>query len=349
MSSLSTSEWDLEGFQPRQSLWKLVEDLAPENEQSEIKEILGEDVIDETVDLHKEVAMLLEIWQDYRDDCDKKTKELLLTCHFNRLPEPPEMRSNMKKEIQLFVKALKERSVENGRYSTDSLSLSKREKGMVDYAFKETGRPMTGESSQNGRLTPCRPTSSRSGSRSSSLSDVIESCQEQLTVEHVDRMAEKFRNILLEEKELLLEDITFLQNSLFEESHHRENLPSSCETEPSLQELKELGIKLEKEMTKKGGVLPTQPRKPSYSSPSRRPQRKGIIVRSLSSPVVNIGTDRSKGVLSAIVTPKSIPVSQSPSESESLSPSPPTSALSRRPGSASRFRKMVLQSRSDES
>ena len=55
MSSLSTSEWDLEGFQPRQSLWKLVEDLAPENEQSEIKEILGEDVIDETVDLHKEV------------------------------------------------------------------------------------------------------------------------------------------------------------------------------------------------------------------------------------------------------------------------------------------------------
>ena len=59
MSSLSTSEWDLEGFQPRQSLWKLVEDLAPENEQSEIKEILGEDVIDETVDLHKEVWVLI--------------------------------------------------------------------------------------------------------------------------------------------------------------------------------------------------------------------------------------------------------------------------------------------------
>ena len=59
MSSLSPSEWDLEGFQPRQSLWKLVEDLAPENEQSEIKEILGEDVIDETVDLHKEVCFLI--------------------------------------------------------------------------------------------------------------------------------------------------------------------------------------------------------------------------------------------------------------------------------------------------
>ena len=41
--------------------------------------------------------------------------ELSLNSHYQRLPEPPEMRGNLKKEIQLFVTALKQRSVQNGR------------------------------------------------------------------------------------------------------------------------------------------------------------------------------------------------------------------------------------------
>jgi hypothetical protein len=41
--------------------------------------------------------------------------EISLHSHYQRLPEPPDMRGNLKKEIQLFVTALKQRSVENGR------------------------------------------------------------------------------------------------------------------------------------------------------------------------------------------------------------------------------------------
>lgn len=61
MSSRSSkgSEWDYVVFQPRQSLWKLVEEFARENERREIKEIVGEDIIDETVDLHKEVTIII--------------------------------------------------------------------------------------------------------------------------------------------------------------------------------------------------------------------------------------------------------------------------------------------------
>ena len=41
--------------------------------------------------------------------------ERSLNSHYQRLPEPPEMRGNLKKEIQLFVTALKQQSVEKGR------------------------------------------------------------------------------------------------------------------------------------------------------------------------------------------------------------------------------------------
>ena len=57
MSSCSSSERSLEAFEPRQSLWKLVEEFVPLEEQREMKEILGEDIIDETADLHREVPV----------------------------------------------------------------------------------------------------------------------------------------------------------------------------------------------------------------------------------------------------------------------------------------------------
>lgn len=55
MSSCSSSQCDFEAFEPRQSLWKLVEEFLPLEEQREIKDVLGVDIIDETADLHKEV------------------------------------------------------------------------------------------------------------------------------------------------------------------------------------------------------------------------------------------------------------------------------------------------------
>ena len=55
MSSCSSPQCNFEAFEPRQSLWKLVEEFLPFEEQREIKEVLGVDIIDETADLHKEV------------------------------------------------------------------------------------------------------------------------------------------------------------------------------------------------------------------------------------------------------------------------------------------------------
>lgn len=58
-ADLSTSmEWRLEAFERRSSLWKFIEEYVPESERIEIKEALGEDLVDETLDLHNEVGYI---------------------------------------------------------------------------------------------------------------------------------------------------------------------------------------------------------------------------------------------------------------------------------------------------
>ena len=52
----SSMEWRLEAFEIRPSLWRLIEDLVVESERLEIKEALGEDLVDETLDLQNEVS-----------------------------------------------------------------------------------------------------------------------------------------------------------------------------------------------------------------------------------------------------------------------------------------------------
>ena len=42
--------------------------------------------------------------------------EQALKKHLSRLPEPPMIRENLKKEIKLFVEMLQQRAKEEGRY-----------------------------------------------------------------------------------------------------------------------------------------------------------------------------------------------------------------------------------------
>ena len=49
-------EWQLEAFESRTSLWRLIEEFVPESERIEIKEALGDDLVDETLDLQNEVS-----------------------------------------------------------------------------------------------------------------------------------------------------------------------------------------------------------------------------------------------------------------------------------------------------
>ena len=55
-------EWQIEAFEIRPSLWRLIEEIVPESERVEIKEALGEDLVDETVDLQNEVKLVSNSW-----------------------------------------------------------------------------------------------------------------------------------------------------------------------------------------------------------------------------------------------------------------------------------------------
>ncbi|KAJ7375867.1 Coiled-coil domain-containing protein 24 [Desmophyllum pertusum] len=255
--SLSSMEWRLESFESRASLWRLIEEFVPESERLEIKEALGEDLVDETLDLQNETSTLLEIWQDYREETDKEEKEQALQRHLNRLPEPPMIRENLKKEVKMFVEMLHQRAREEGRNTAASV-LSQEESNIVEYVFDNTAarpsssssRPSTAHSSRDGRQTPMRATPSSDGSRcTSSLSDHLDSMNDKLNALEIDRITDHLRQLLLEEKEGLLGDIAFLQDCLMEESDYREHVTSpSGPRNQSLRDLRDLGTKLEKEL-----------------------------------------------------------------------------------------------------
>lgn len=371
----STSmEWRLEAFESRPSLWKFIEEYVPESERIEIKEALGEDLVDETVDLHNEASILLEIWQDYREETEKEEREKALQRHLHRLPEPPMIRENLKKEIKMFVEMLQQKAKKEGR--NPSNILSDKESDIVEYVFdnaaarpsSSASRPSTAHSSRDGRQTPLRATPSNDGSRcTSSLIDHLESMNDKLNALEIDRITHHLRQLLVEEKEGLLGDITFLQHCLMEESDYRGQVTSPNEPEPSLRDLRDLGTKLEKEVLNNVSAVSKQSqRKLSDSKRQASFKEKPSLNRRVSTgaephpvprPSLSAQDRRHRGmVLNRVLTSKSSEVSGVPrgqispplptsANQKRLTPSPPTSAKTARPGSAARFRKMVVECR----
>ena len=47
--------FDLQAYEPPLSLWKLVEQHVPDHEREEIKSMLGESIVDQSLELHDEV------------------------------------------------------------------------------------------------------------------------------------------------------------------------------------------------------------------------------------------------------------------------------------------------------
>lgn len=367
-------EWRLEAFEIRPSLWRLVEEFVPETERLEIKEALGEDLVDETLDLQKEASTLLEIWQDYREETEKEEREQALKKHLSRLPEPPMIRDNLKKEIKMFVEMLQQRAKEEGRNA--SSILSKEESNIVEYVFdnkasrpsSSSSRPSTAHSSRDGRQTPMRATPSSDGSRcTSSLSDHLESMNDKLNALEIDRITDHLRQLLVEEKEGLLGDIAFLQDCLMDESDYRDSITSSPDPEPTLRDLRDLGTKLEKELLhNEAGVITQHKRKLSESRRQFCLERKPSLTRRVSAgseshvvprpPLTPHDRHVHTVVVNRTLTSKHADAnvlsrgqfSPSPPSSANqirMTPSPPSSAKTGRPNSAARFRKMVVECR----
>ncbi|XP_032217806.1 coiled-coil domain-containing protein 24 isoform X1 [Nematostella vectensis] len=366
MSSSNSShpmDWTFSEFEIQPSLWKLIEEFVAKSERPEIKEVLGEDLVEETVELHNEATSLLEIWREYHEETDREEREVALNRHLSRLPEPPLIRENLKKEIMMFVGMLQQRAEEEGRQS--SSVLSKKDNEIVDYVMERpeatvkrcrsaSSRPSTAASSQDGRQTPMRATPSSEGSRcTSSLSDHLESMNDKLNALEIDRITDHLRSLLLEEKQRLSDDISFLQECLVEESDYRQQVMASPDPEPSIKELRELGTRLEKELLSKPTVNQTSPKhKPvrfkqtsleETSLDNNRNRARQAVPKPPMSPPDRQGQ---ASLQMRSFTVKASNVKGSANSNRNV-PSPPNSAKSHgpRPGSSTRFRKMIIDVR----
>nr|XP_006825597.1 PREDICTED: coiled-coil domain-containing protein 24-like [Saccoglossus kowalevskii] len=348
--------YDLQAYQPPPSLWKLVEENVSPEEREEIQEILGDSLIEQSLELHSEVDTLIDIWREFREETNS------IVPKSNPLPEPPRVRESLVNHIRLLLGSLKDKR-DGGRDS--GVVLADCNIDVLDYVLHDTTssgssasstpkRPSTAASVRDGRETPLR----------------ITPCSD------ADIKA------LEDEVEMLLRDITFLQNCLEEESDFRCQSVMSISREPTIQDLKEERSKLQKVVenitdspqipgVKKSFPSPTRKlpaplklnntkkRAPaSYSSMnSRTPLKASHSIVQATTITLPKNASTVSGVKNPTLSRERVVIinansknTTSPdkaSSSPSFRPSPPSSAkpTTVRPTSADRFRKLVLDNR----
>ncbi|KAK3089836.1 hypothetical protein FSP39_006949 [Pinctada imbricata] len=213
--------FDLSGYEPPISLWQIVEQHVPKHEHEEIKNMLGQSLVDQSLELHNEIETLLDIWRDYRDETNENCK--------TKLPEPPGLRERLVQELQFFIQNVKEKSKNMGMNAEDVLH-SRHNMDILEYAMegkrpgtsRGNSRPGTARS-RDGRETPMisTPTSSDRASAASTLSEEIESMNDKMNFLKFDEVVQHLKETLEDEIETLLSDIHFLYECLDDEATYR--------------------------------------------------------------------------------------------------------------------------------
>ena len=105
----NTSKTVTEPYAPPESLWQLIKAVAEDTELEAIKSRIGTSLIETNIDLHNEIDSLLEIWRDYRNETNQNlNRGKGGSKNSSFMPEPPNIRDTIKKEINFFVKQMRE-------------------------------------------------------------------------------------------------------------------------------------------------------------------------------------------------------------------------------------------------
>ncbi|KAJ8306152.1 hypothetical protein KUTeg_016697 [Tegillarca granosa] len=369
---MSLPPFDLQAYEPPLSLWNLVMQYVPEHEQEEIKNMLGESLVDQSLELHSEIDTLLDIWRDYRDETES-------TPHV-KLPEPPGLRDRLIQEIQFFVENVKEKARNQG-VNADKILKTRHNMDIIEYAVEGSrpgtarGQPRPGTAmSRDGKETPMvtTPTGSDRMSIGSTLSEEIESMNDKLNFIKFDEVVQHLRKTLEEEIETLHRDIRFLYDCLDEEADYRAESEGTITREPTISELQQERSRMEKELLSDDMKTQTSPplTKPAFDTPIMNRTAPMKAVHSLQSHVLennNETRSRQTNTSKTNSTPTNSPVGivklgqksdvsgktskvvmvsmssgDSVTKDSTLMPSPPSSAKPPvvRPSSAERFRRM---------
>lgn len=241
MASSGGNPW---AYTPPLPLWHLVQQNVSTEEQDEIKSMLGTSLVETTLDLHNEIQMLLEIWQDYKEDTESEQ------CNACPLPEPPHVRERLIQEICFLAESIREKST--GKGMTPSALLSRHNSQVLEYAEETrrcgsslgSARPVSARSG-DGRQTPSI-TSEHANSHfalDSTIAEEVSSANDKLNYLHFDEVCNTLRETLTKEMEQLESDVAFLQACLTDSPDQ-----GSLSREPTLTDLKEERSQLEKDL-----------------------------------------------------------------------------------------------------
>jgi hypothetical protein len=255
-------------YEPPESLWGLIKQNVKECELDLMKSTIGESLIDTSIELHQEVETLLDIWRDYRDETVYSLNQIIVSNSSSKtfLPEPPDQRERLIKEINFFLKQMREKC--DSKTFCNQLTAQKHNLNVINYVLntastkfddnesmtmfssngssrltpKSIQRPST-SMSKNGTMTPCMKTF-RSENNCSKMSSTLEIVEDKLNVNQIDEIVEHLREVLQEEVDTLLKDIDFLYECIDKESEYRLQSKQNL-IEPTLTELKEERKRLE--------------------------------------------------------------------------------------------------------
>ena len=311
---------NLEPYEPPECLWQLIKSVANEKELDVIKSIIGESLVETSIDLHHEVDSLLEIWRDYRNETQTSLNQIKqnFTKNSTSLPEPPNIRLTLKKEIQFFVKQMREQFKEEESFRRQILN-NKHNLNVINYVLNSNVGPSRGRSEQprsardrrTGSETPTNErsqsrqrlrytTASRCGSASSSSNNRPNSelnkqntafnedlellvDEEKINCMQIDQIADHLRELLQTECDTLIKDIDFLYECIDKENEYRESSKRDIK-EPSLNELKEERRKLEEGLLSSTGKNQAQISRLPASVSSRGVNSPVVITRETPSP-----------------------------------------------------------------
>lgn len=265
----SSSDWDaaIETY-GQESLWTTVERITSNNivERSEIKKVIGESLIDETIDLYAEFSSLNEIWSDFNQEESVVTKSL---------PDPPFLRENLEKQITLLVELLQQKlSFREGRPEGFTAFLSEDEREIIKSISRENSSSSIKNTSTAKQINRV-PTA---GTRTPRVSSATSSQKERINVFEIETLAGTLRLEFENERLELLSNIEAIQTALIHGSNQRDVEKTRRLSSPTIKELQSLNNKLEKTV-----ITPHKPSLKNQQS-SRSPKWSNNFQKSKLSP-----------------------------------------------------------------
>ncbi|KAI9202593.1 uncharacterized protein BJ171DRAFT_177944 [Polychytrium aggregatum] len=208
---------------PPVSTLAVVEERFRPQEADELKKRLGTSLVSKLEDMHRELALLISIYTEYRLETEQSRSRSF------DLIESTFQRDMVLDKIQMLLVKLK-----NGASETETQDSS-----IVKYvlASEKTKRP---------RQFVARPSSRLNDNELDRIFHTIDRVEDPLALLEMDVVVDELRDILLEEQHTLASHIACLYDDIDNERAIRCNTAElSCLSSPSMQELIKFSEKLE--------------------------------------------------------------------------------------------------------